>query len=74
MELSDTLEVNGFLTSIGRRLRFLASFGTVKEVSEDHFAATNITRTLTVPRLKVGIYHKRGGLRLNPTRLPTLTL
>lgn len=30
----------------------------VEEVGEDEWTATNITKTLSVPGLKAGIYHK----------------
>lgn len=43
---------------LGRLLRYLASFGMVKEIGEDEWAATEITRTLSVPGLKAGVYHK----------------
>ena len=39
-------------------LKYLASFGMVKEVSEDSFAATNITKTLAIPGLQAGVNHK----------------
>lgn len=42
----------------GRILRYLASVGMIEEVGEDEWAATNITKTLSVPGLKAGIYHK----------------
>ena len=42
----------------GRILRYLASVGMIEEVGEDKWAATNITKTLSVPGLKAGIYHK----------------
>lgn len=39
-------------------LRYLASVGMIKEADEDQWLANNITKTLSVPGLRAGIYHK----------------
>ncbi|KAL2052306.1 hypothetical protein ABVK25_007465 [Lepraria finkii] len=49
---------------IGRLLRYLAGFSMVEEIGENQWAATEITKTLSMPGLRIGIYHKRGILRM----------
>ncbi|KAM0797154.1 hypothetical protein BDR22DRAFT_892479 [Usnea florida] len=59
-QLAETTQANHVL--LGRILRYLASVGMIDEVGEDQWAATNITKTLGVPRLKAGIYHNHDNI------------
>ena len=49
---------------LGRILRYLASFGCVKEVAQDTFTKSNISETFAVPGFRSGIYHKYAFFRL----------
>ncbi|MCJ1264606.1 hypothetical protein MMC22_004479 [Lobaria immixta] len=40
---------------LGRLLRYLGSFGTIKEIGKDIFAATNVTKSLVAPGYEAGI-------------------
>ncbi|MCJ1423356.1 hypothetical protein MMC29_001239 [Sticta canariensis] len=44
-------------TLLARLLRYLASFGTIKETGKDSFAATNVTKALSVSGYQAGIRH-----------------
>ncbi|KAL9045235.1 MAG: hypothetical protein Q9214_001696 [Letrouitia sp. 1 TL-2023] len=54
-QIAKEKDVNEVL--MGRLLRFMASHEMVAEVKENTWAASNITRALTVPGLKGGINH-----------------
>ena len=41
-----------------RMLRYMASVWMVKELSLDHYGPSNITKTLSEPKLQSGIYHQ----------------
>ncbi|MCJ1376576.1 hypothetical protein MMC20_007819 [Loxospora ochrophaea] len=43
---------------LGRLLRYLSSVRMVNEVGEDQWAANDVTKTLSVPGFKAGIYLK----------------
>lgn len=59
-QLAETTNADQVL--LGRILRYLASVGMVEEVGEDEWTATNITKTLSVPGLKAGIYHNHDNI------------
>ncbi|KAL2050995.1 hypothetical protein ABVK25_008741 [Lepraria finkii] len=43
---------------LGRLCRYLASVGMIKEVGKDKFAATNVTKALSIPGNQAGVYHQ----------------
>ena len=43
---------------VERILRYLASFGMLEEQTEDRYAATRTTRSLSIPGFRAGVEHQ----------------